>query len=125
MLKDCRVQAMLPMADMDRARAFYADKLGLTPSLELPLGLQYECGNGTGFGLSSMSLKAAGHTQMAFVTDDLVAEMRELRSRGVVFADYESMNTVDGIADLGYLKAAWFKDSEGNTIGILQLVAVR
>ena len=122
MLKDCRVQATLPVSDLDRARAFYAEKLNLTPTMVLPAGLYYECGDHTGFGLAPTPISAAGHTQMVFQTPDLLAEIGELRSRGVVLEDYPELNTVNGIADLGWVKAAWFKDSEGNVVGILERV---
>jgi catechol 2,3-dioxygenase-like lactoylglutathione lyase family enzyme len=124
MLKDCRMQTTLPVADMARARAFYAEKLGLTPTWEVPTGIIYECGEGTRFVLSPMPAKPAGHTQMSFVVQDLVGEVKELKSRGVVFEEYDTpgAKTVDSIADRGALKAAWFKDTEGNTIGVIQWV---
>lgn len=124
MLKDCRMQATLPVADMARARASYAEKLGLAPTWEVPTGVIYECGEGTRFVLSPMSAKPPGHTQMSFVVRDLVAEVKELKSRGVVFEEYNTpgAQTVDSIADRGALKAAWFKDTEGNTIGVIQWV---
>jgi catechol 2,3-dioxygenase-like lactoylglutathione lyase family enzyme len=123
MLKEFLSQTTLPVADMDRARAFYAEKLGLTPTWQAPTGIIYETGAGTRFVLSPMAAKPAGHTQMSFVVQDLAAEVRQLKSRGVVFDDYDTPNlkTVDSIADReGVLKAAWFKDSEGNTIGVMQ-----
>jgi catechol 2,3-dioxygenase-like lactoylglutathione lyase family enzyme len=122
MLKDCRVFTTLPVTDMARARAFYAEKLGLRPTQ--PDGDFYECGGGTRFVFSLMSAKPAGHTQMGFVVDDVAATVRELRSRGLVFEEYDwpSLKTIDAVADFGDLKSAWFKDSEGNTIGIMQPV---
>jgi len=60
---------------------------------------------------------------MAFMVDDLAALMTDLKSRGVRFQEYDgpTLRTVDGVADLGYAKAAWLKDSEGNLLGIGQL----
>ena len=120
MLKDCRVFTTLPVTDPARARKFYADKLGLTPTA--PDGDYYECGEGTRFVISKMGSKPGGHTQMAFAVEDIDGTLRELRSKGVVFEeyDYPALKTVNGIADAGDLKAAWFKDSEGNMIGIMQ-----
>ncbi len=71
-----------------------------------------------------MVAKPAGHTQMSFVVEDLSAEVKELKSRGVLFEEYDSPNlkTIDSIADRGPLKAAWFKDTEGNMIGVIQWV---
>ncbi len=124
MLKEGVSQTTLPVADMDRARAFYAEKLGLTPSWEAPTGIIYETGGGTRFVLSPMAAKPAGHTQMSFVVQDLGSEVRQLKSRGLIFDEYDTPNlkTVDSIADRGVLKAAWFKDTEGNTIGVMQWV---
>ena len=122
MLKDCRVFTTLPVTDPARARAFYAEKLGLTPTE--PNGDFYECGNGTRFVISLMAAKPAGHTQMGFVVDDVAAVVKQLRSKGVVFEEYDwpTLKTVGGVADFGDLKSAWFKDSEGNMIGIMEPV---
>jgi catechol 2,3-dioxygenase-like lactoylglutathione lyase family enzyme len=124
MLKGCRTQTTLPVADLTRARKFYAEKLGLMPTWEVPTGIIYECGEASRFVLSPMTAKPAGHTQMSFVVQDLVTEVKELKSRGVVFEEYDTpgAETVDSIADRGALKAAWFKDTEGNTIGVIQWV---
>jgi len=120
MLKDSPVVTTLPVTDPARARRFYAEKLGLTP-IE-PDSDFYECGDGTKFVISLMGYKPGGHTQMAFAVKDIVAVVKELRAKGIKFEDYDypTLKTVDGIADQGDLKAAWFKDSEGNTIGIMQ-----
>jgi hypothetical protein len=60
---------------------------------------------------------------MAFMADDIDALVRDLKSRGVRFEEYNSasLRTVDGVADIGYARAAWFKDSEGNLLGIGQV----
>ena len=122
MLGDCRVYTTLPVTDPARARAFYAEKLGLRPTE--PDGDFYECGGGTRFVISLMGSKTGGHTQMGFLVDDIEATVKELRSKGVVFEDYDfpSLKTVAGIADRGDMKVAWFKDSEGNMLGIAQPV---
>ena len=121
-LKDCRVFTTLPVTDAARARRFYADKLGLTPTE--PDGDFYECGEGTRFVISKMGSKPGGHTQMCFAVTDIAVALQELRSKGVVFEeyDYPTLKTVDGILDSGDLKAAWFKDSEGNMIGLMEPV---
>lgn len=122
MLKDCRVFTTLPVTDPARARAFYAEKLGLKPTV--PDGDFYECGAGTRFFISTMGSRPGGHTQMGFVVDDIAATMKQLRSNGVAFEDYDlpALTTADGIFDRGDAKAAWFKDSEGNVIGLMQPV---
>ncbi|MDQ6713572.1 MAG: VOC family protein [Candidatus Dormibacteraeota bacterium] len=116
-------ESTIPAQDLERARAFYAEKLGLTPTSEERIGLRYRLAAGTRFRLFRSGGKASGaHTQMALMVEDLSAAVRELRSRGVNFEEYDSpgLKTTDGIADVGYARAAWFKDSEGNLIGILQ-----
>ena len=120
MLADAAVHATLPAEDLERARRFYDEQLGLTPSQELPGGLFYELSGGGRFLVFPSSGRASGaHTQVGFSVNDIRAEVSELKSRGVQFEEYE--NTVDGIATTGPLMAAWFKDSEGNLIGIVQL----
>src|SRR5439155_20346104 len=124
MLSDARFHATLPATDLDRARSFYDEKLGLTPAEENPGGLFYASAGGTRFLLYPAGGKASGeHTQMGFLVPDVVTEVAELKSRGVVFEEYDmpGLKTVDGIAEIGPSKAAWFKDSEGNVLGVVQL----
>jgi catechol 2,3-dioxygenase-like lactoylglutathione lyase family enzyme len=125
------VAARIPAQDLERARAFYADKLGLQPSEERPGGLRYRCGDGW-FALFQSSGAASGdHTQMAWEVDDIEATVADLRARGVVFEEYDApgLKTVDGIADIAGNypshggageRGAWFRDSEGNLLGIGQ-----
>jgi catechol 2,3-dioxygenase-like lactoylglutathione lyase family enzyme len=123
MLANCRVHTTLPVSDLARARAFYEHELAIPPATELPTGVFYNCGDGTRFVLSQSAGTASGaHTQMAFVVDDIVAVVKDLRSRGVVFEEYDTpaFKTVDGIADRGVLKAAWVKDPDGNLLAIMQ-----
>ena len=121
MLKDCRVFATLPVTDPARARRFYAEKLGLTPTE--PDGDYFECGEGTRFVISKMGSKPGGHTQMAFAVSDIAGTLRDLRSKGVVFEeyDYPTLKTVDSIATTpGIGSSAWFKDPDGNTLAVFQ-----
>lgn len=127
LLERALVESTIPAQDLERARAYYAEKLGLTPSSEGRIGLRYRLADGTRFRLFRSGGRASGaHTQMALMVEDLVAAVRELRSRGVRFEEYDgpALKTTDGIADVGYAKAAWFKDSEGNLIGVSQPAAV-
>jgi hypothetical protein len=66
---------------------------------------------------------SGSHTQIGWVVEDVAAEVADLKSRGVVFEeyDYPSLKTVDGIAEVPVGRAAWFKDSEGNVHGVLQI----
>jgi catechol 2,3-dioxygenase-like lactoylglutathione lyase family enzyme len=131
LLRDGEVAARLPAQDLDRARAFYADKLGLEPAEERPGGLLYRCGRGTFALFATTGAPSGQHTQMAWTVDDIDAVVGELRRRGVVFeeVDVPGLRTVDGLADVegnypsyGGVgeRAAWFRDSEGNLLGIGQ-----
>jgi len=128
-----RAATRLPAQDLDRARAFYAEKLGLEPADERPGGILYRVGD-TEFALFASGGRATGdHTQMGFEVEDLEATVAELKARGVVFeeVDVPGLRTRDGIADIegnypsknaSGERGAWFHDSEGNLLGIGQLV---
>lgn len=131
MLRQANVAGRIPVRDLERARSFYAEKLGLEPVEERPGGLRYRCGGGE-FALFESAGAASGtHTQMAWDVEDLDATVRELSARGVVFEEYDfpGLETVDGIAEVegnypskggNGERAAWFRDSEGNLLGIGQ-----
>jgi catechol 2,3-dioxygenase-like lactoylglutathione lyase family enzyme len=130
MLNKGRVATRLPAQDLNRARAFYADKLGLEPVEERPGGLLYVCAGGEFALFESAGAASGDHTQMGWEVDDIEATVTELRSRGVVFEEYDipGLETVDGIADIegnypskgAGERGAWFRDSEGNMLGIGQ-----
>lgn len=127
MLKIRRIGTAIPAQDVNRARQFYEQKLGLKPQREQPDGgALYSVGQ-TGFLVFPSSGKASGtHTQMAFDVEDVDEAVRELRSRGVKLEEYEQPKTHDGVATLpDGRKGAWFKDTEGNliTVGTIGAVA--
>jgi catechol 2,3-dioxygenase-like lactoylglutathione lyase family enzyme len=130
MLQHSDVATRLPVQDLERARSFYAEKLGLEPVEERPGGLLYRGGKGA-FALFQSAGAAAGtHTQMAWEVADIEATVAALRSRGVVFEEYDlpGLKTINGIAQIAGNypskgtgeKGAWFKDSEGNLVAIGQ-----
>lgn len=124
MLTDRRVHSTIPAADLGRARRWYEERLGFVPIRELPGGLMYEAAEGTRFVIyPTPNAGQSPNTLMGFATSDIEAEVRELKARGVVFEDYDfpTLKTVDSIATTGPTRAAWFRDSEGNIIGIVQL----
>jgi catechol 2,3-dioxygenase-like lactoylglutathione lyase family enzyme len=100
MLKHGRVATRLPTQDLERARAFYSEKLGLEPTEEREGGLRYVCADGEFALFESTGAAAGDHTQMAWEVDDIKATLRELRLRGVVFEEYDlpGLMTVDGRA---------------------------
>jgi catechol 2,3-dioxygenase-like lactoylglutathione lyase family enzyme len=121
MLADADFWATLPAGDIDRAKRWYAEKLGLTPLKETEAWITYRCGSSILQLYPTSSGGHAQHTLGGWVVDDLEAAVAELRARGVEFEEYDfpGLKTVDGIAELsGVERAAWFKDSEGNILAI-------
>jgi predicted enzyme related to lactoylglutathione lyase len=122
MLNDSRVEANIPASDLNRARAFYGDKLGLTPVREIAdVALVYTTSGGTTFNLYQTSYAGmAGHTIAQIHVDDIESEVADLESKGVVFEVYEGMPGVEwdgSIASIPTMgRSAWFKDSEGNIL---------
>ena len=125
MLTDRPIYPTLPAADLERAKRFYSEKLGLTLESEEPGGIFYRCGADTRFLVFPSGGTASGqHTQMSWTVDDLESEVAGLKAQGVVFEEYDtpSLKTVQSVATTGPIKAAWFKDSEGNLLGLVQFV---
>ncbi|HEY6574653.1 MAG TPA: VOC family protein [Mycobacterium sp.] len=131
-LADARAETRLPAQDLDRARRWYADKLGLLPVEERAGGLRYECAAGVFCLFASTGSSDGTFTQMGFTVDDIEATVAELRSRGVVFEEYgiPGLPMVNGVVDIpgNYPskgrgeRGAWFRDSEGNLLGLGQPV---
>ena len=129
-LADAHVETRLPTQDLDRARQWYADKLGLVPAEVRDGGLRYECATGVFCLFASTGASDGTFTQMAFNVDDIEAEVAELRGRGVVFEEFgiPGLPMVNGIVDIpdNYPskgrgeRGAWFRDSEGNLLGLGQ-----
>jgi catechol 2,3-dioxygenase-like lactoylglutathione lyase family enzyme len=115
---------------MDRARAWYTDKLGLEPdeAHSNPAGTMFQCADGTSFLLFMSSGKSDGSfTQLGFAVDDVEKEAAELRARGVKFVDYDTsmFKTVDGLAELpDGSKGGWIQDPDGNLLTVVQAAAV-
>ena len=126
MLSNARIEARLPTQDLARARRWYADKLGLEPAEERDGGLRYEGAAGVFCLFASAGSSDGSFTQMAFDVDDIEAAVAGLRARGVVFEKYDG--AVNGIMDIegnypskgSGERAAWFRDSEGNLLGMGQ-----
>jgi catechol 2,3-dioxygenase-like lactoylglutathione lyase family enzyme len=132
-LAGSRVITKLPAQDLDRARAFYRDRLGLTPVEEREGGLRYLCASGE-FHLFLSTGSASGEsTQIGFEVEDIDSVVADLRARGVVFEEIDALRitgleVVDGIIEVegNYPskgtgeRGAWFRDSEGNLIALGQ-----
>ena len=124
MFADRNVTAMIPAKDFDRAKAWYADKLGLVPAEETPgnPGATYRMGSTLAFLYPTQYAGTAQHTLLGFSSPDLAADMAALRAKGVVFLDYDmpGLKTDNGIATFGSVKSAWCTDSEGNILAFTQ-----
>ncbi len=122
MLNSSAITANIPASDLGRAKAFYAEKLGLEPTQESPGGVVYKTAGGTTFFLYETDYAGqAGHTIAQFHVGDVAEEVEQLRGRGVAFEHYDLPGTTwDGdVASMeGMGKAAWFTDSEGNILCI-------
>ena len=128
MLKNHPIVPYIPAADVARARRFYEQKVGLTAREEVAGGVVYECGNGSWIFLYPSGGAGTSQASQAFwQVDDLAAEVADLGKRGVVFEEYDlpGLKTVNGIATGGGTKAAWFKDTEGNIMALIQPVSAR
>ena len=125
MLGQYRVDATIPAADMQRARKFYEETLGLGPGEEYdPSNVVYRCGDGTQlFLFETLGHPGGDHTQAGWTVDDIEAVVQDLRSRGVTLLEYSEgpLKTTNGIAEMGGARGCWFKDSEGNTLSLIQL----
>jgi catechol 2,3-dioxygenase-like lactoylglutathione lyase family enzyme len=121
MLSDSSVTTMLPVKDIDRARAFYEGCLGLRPGGFRPDGkFVYALGGSTLALFPKPEGTKADHTAISFRVADIAASIEELKRAGVVFEDYDfpGLKTVNHVCVLGAEKAAWFKDTEGNYLCI-------
>lgn len=124
MLKEMELNAVLPAKDLQRAREFYRDKVGLDDPEETAGGLMYRMSAGGGAFLlyETDNAGTAKNTQMCWNTKDLDAEMAELRGRGVVFEEYDfpGLKTENGVATMDGERGAWFLDTEGNILCLWQ-----
>jgi catechol 2,3-dioxygenase-like lactoylglutathione lyase family enzyme len=105
------------VTDLDRAKRFYQDQVGLTLLDENPAACRFGAGKG-----SQLSIRRGqpnvGQTVAHFEVDDVEAVVRELSTRGIAFEEYETPKTVNFIAQIGPARGAWFKDPDGNVLGL-------
>jgi catechol-2,3-dioxygenase len=117
------IDVMLLATDLEVAKGFYGDRVGLEILLETDDFITFRCGGDSRLVVSKSSTGTAEKQPKAsWRVDDLAAEVAELRSRAVAVAEYDDpgLKTVDGIADVGFALAAWFDDPMGNNIGLIQ-----
>jgi catechol 2,3-dioxygenase-like lactoylglutathione lyase family enzyme len=122
MLQNAAMYSYLPAKDVARARAFYEEKLGFKPKEVTPGGITYEFANGTACFLYPTPNAGTSQASQAFwQVEDIEKEVAELMTCGVKFEKYD-MPDIDeqGISTAGGAKAAWFKDTEGNIMALIQ-----
>lgn len=121
-LAEAELMAIIPATDLDRARAFYEDKLGLPVESVMEAGVLYRCAGGSALFLYPAGRSGAPTTAAGWNVADITATVADLRGQGIAIEEFDlpGLETVDGIADLGSELAAWFKDSEGNTLAVSQ-----
>jgi predicted enzyme related to lactoylglutathione lyase len=122
MLKDAKICSYFPASDVPRARKFYEEIVGLTPKTEFAGGVIYECGGAEVFLYPTPNAGTSKASQAFWQVMDVEAEVRDLKSRGVTFAEYQmpGISMQDSIAIGGGAKTAWFKDTEGNILAVSQ-----
>ena len=124
MLQDFPMYAYIPANDVARARKFYEGKLGLKPAEEIEGGVYYKFAENTGCFLydAKPSAGTSKASQAFWSVDNLEKLMADLRARGIKFEDYDDpgLKTVNGVFEGGGAKAAWFKDTEGNIMALIE-----
>jgi len=127
MLKQSRITATIPVTDIVRARDFYEKKLGLAVIKEpTEGGIVIQAGGDTSFYVYQREKSKADHTLAAFEVNDIEATVSWLNEQGVMMEQYDMDGGIktnqNGIATVGRTKSAWFKDPDGNILGIVQRV---
>jgi len=125
MLQDSPLYAYFPAQNIARARRFYEDKLGFRPQQEIAGGIVYAFANGTAAFLYLTPNAGTSKASQAFwQVDDVEGEVAALKARGVIFENYDmpGEKSPSGAITAGGAKAAWFKDSEGNILAIIETV---
>ena len=127
MLQKFPLYRLLPRAGRRPRAPLLRGQAGLRSSQqEIAGGVVYEFAGGTrGFLYPTPNAGTSQASQAFWQVDDVDAEIAELKSRGVVFEHYDDMpgeRSPSGAITAGGAKAAWFKDSEGNILAIIQAV---
>ena len=132
MIAMSKIYASLPVVDVNRAKKFYGETLGLKLAMEEPYGVMFESRDGSNIFLYQRGPTKADHTVAIFRVEDFDLELKELRSKGVKFEEYDmpemGIKTVNGVSTYKTKdyesQTAWFKDTEGNILGLVNMVKV-
>ncbi|GAC1498990.1 MAG: VOC family protein [Candidatus Saccharimonadales bacterium] len=120
MLKDCTVVATIAVHDLDKAKAFYIDKLGLEIITEITGVMTFKSGDGLLYVYQSDTAGTNKASSATWQVDNIEAVVSELKSKDIVFESYsiEGLTENNSVYSMGNRKAAWFKDPDGNTIAL-------
>ena len=122
MLSTAPLRAYIPVSNLQRARKFYEEKVGLRPGEEYGGGVIYRCGGTEVFMYPTGNAGTSRASQAFWQVNDVEAEVAALKARGVVFEEYDmpGIKMKNSVATGGGAKTAWFKDSEGNIMAVSQ-----
>ncbi|HEV7605289.1 MAG TPA: VOC family protein [Candidatus Limnocylindrales bacterium] len=122
MISGAMVVATVPVGDLDAAKAFYGGILGLTQLWETPASIRFRCGEHSELSIFRRPGTVTEHTLAHFEVSDIEAAVRDLEGKGVPFLDYTEgpLVTTGHNAQLGPARGAWFRDPDGNTLGLRQ-----
>jgi catechol-2,3-dioxygenase len=123
MLHEHPIDVMLTASDLVAVKQFYGERVGLDVLLETDEFVTFRCGGDSRLVVTRTTAPTQeSQTKASWRVQDVAAEVAELRARGVQVAEYDEpgLETVDGVADIGFALSAWFVDPGGNTIGLLQ-----
>jgi catechol 2,3-dioxygenase-like lactoylglutathione lyase family enzyme len=120
MISATMVVPTLPVTDLDKAKAFYGETLGLELIFENPFAVRFRCGDSSELSIFKRPPTLTEHTLAHFEVTDLVALVADLEAKGVEFLDYTEgpLTTTGHIARIGPARGAWFRDPDGNTLGL-------
>ncbi len=119
MLVDSLAVTTVAVTDLERAKRFYQEQVGLRVLDENPASIRFGAGRGSQLAIRR-GQPNVGQTVAHFEVDDIAAVVADLTSRGVRFEEYETPKTVNFIAQIGPAQGAWFKDPDGNVFGVRQ-----
>jgi catechol 2,3-dioxygenase-like lactoylglutathione lyase family enzyme len=120
MLSDAMAVTTIPVTDLDAAKRFYEEALGLRLLEESPFAIRFAAGKGTQLSVFKRGPIERAATVCHFEVTDIDQTVADLRSRGVVFEEYTEgpLKTTNGVAQIGPARGAWFKDPDGNFLGL-------
>jgi catechol 2,3-dioxygenase-like lactoylglutathione lyase family enzyme len=123
MIGDAMLITTVAVSDLDRAKRFFGEQVGLDVLDETPFAIRFGAGRGTQVSVRK-GQPNVGQTVAHFEVEDIEAVIRDLRSRGVEFNEYEAPKTTDFIAQIGPARGAWFNDDDGNVFGLREGPAI-